>query len=92
MDPVGGVRRLGLVLGFEFSFGLGEKRKLSVSSPDMSSHELITSGSERKGRGSDQRDLGSEFGSEEGKKEPRVKREGGVVVVGVWGGSRVRRP
>jgi len=77
-----GVRRLGL----EFSL---EKRKLSASRPDMSSQELMISGSDRKGRGSDQRDLGSEFGSE-GKREARVKREGGVE--GVGGGSRVRRP
>lgn len=77
----------------EFSL---EKRKLSVSRPDMSSHELIISGSDWKGLGSDQRDLGSEFGSE-GKREARVKRDGGVegvvvVVVVCGGGSRVRRP
>lgn len=86
--------------GFEFSLlkleslvvmvkGFGEKRKLSVSRPAMSSQELMTSGS-------DQRDLGSESG--EGKMEPKVKRGGGVVgvvavaVEGGGGGSRVRRP
>lgn len=73
-----------------FGGGRGEKRKLSVSRPAMSSQELMTSGS-------DQRDLGSESG--EGKMEPKVKRGGGVdgaEVVAVaeegGGGSRVRRP
>ena len=47
----------------------GEKRELSVSSPSMSSQELMTSGS-------DQRDLGSESGL--GKMEPRLNLEGGV--------------
>ena len=72
--------------GFEFSLsslmangfggGRGEKRKLSASRPAMSSQELMTSGSERRGLGSDRRDLDSESGV--GKMEPRVNLEGGV--------------
>lgn len=93
LEPFGRLKRF----GFEFSLskigslrvkslegGRGEKRKLSVSRPAMSSQELMTSGSER-------RVLGSESGL--GKTEPRVKREGGVVEEEEeWGGSRVRRP
>lgn len=59
----------------------------------MSSHELMTSGSDRSGFGSDQSDFGSE--SEVGKMEPNVNREGGVSGVDgveLGGGSRVRRP
>jgi hypothetical protein len=67
---------------------MGEKRKLSVSRPDISSQESMISGL----------DLGSVRGV--GKMEPRVNRGdgvGGVVVVcggGVGGGngSRLRRP
>lgn len=70
--------------------GSGENRKLSASRPAMSSHELMTSGSERRGLGSDQSDLGSE--RELGKMDPRVKREGGLGGVVGGGGSRVRRP
>lgn len=74
-----------------FGGGRGEKRKLSASSPAMSSHEFMTSGSERRGLGSDQRDLGSETGL--WKMEAKVNFEGGVDGVVVdWGGSRVRRP
>lgn len=81
--------------GLEAGSGSGENRKLSASRPAMSSHELMTSGSDRRGFGSDQSDLGSE--RELGKMDPRVNREGGLGgVVGVeqlgGGGSRVRRP
>lgn len=90
---------LSAAFGFRMEKGLGggrgENRKLSASRPAMSSHELMTSGSDRRGLGSDQSDLGSE--RELGKMDPRVNREGGLGgVVGVeqlgGGGSRVRRP
>lgn len=77
-----------------FSGGSWENRRLSASRPAMSSQELMTSGSDRSGLGSDQRDLGSE--NELGKMEPRVKRVagvGGVVGLGeCGGGSRARTP
>lgn len=87
----GGVETLPFLptLGFEFSlFGIGEKRKLSASRPDMSSQELMTSGRVGTGLGSDQRDLDSL------KVDPEVKDgcgEGGVVVE-CDGGSRVSSP
>ena len=71
-------------LGLEGASGRVENRKLSASRPAMSSQELITSGSDLMG-------LGSETGL--GKTEPRVNRAAGVGGwVGWGGGSRLSRP
>ena len=67
----------------------GERWKLSASRPDMSSQELMTSGREGTGLGSDQSDLDSL------KVDPRTVNDGGGVggVMVDWGdGSRESNP